>query len=386
METNIGAFVFHRYIHAFICPSTKGIRKTALLDTGKQNWIDGVCFNHDSWWPLRKKMGWDAELCEACPNEQTRRYWTGPLWGISELCHPQTMMHRGWYLPGLLQEEAEVWNYCKLPWFQRIPEKGICMDLFFSLGGVSWFPCSHRHQYWRKATQMSSLSLLSLSGSKVKKDLFMTVLISSVTFYWAPVLSWDRELVFLLFLVWSDKLVPLPWDWTMDKINSHLRSYSRLPFPFPAAFIDPLSSQKHYQFCWSPALFEKELWWWLQFLREASSVDSLLFWEPNEGHLSHLWWPAETLLSLEPCAMILVSSCHCDSHRTEPTKEKGNVLWRRKRNMTAFSWMAFSASDSMTVNCFEIVSMSAATFPDAACASALSHNTFWINIRDWSIS
>lgn len=58
METNIGAFVFHRYIHAFICPSTKGIRETALLDTGKQNWIDGVCLIMTVGDHLEKK--WDG--------------------------------------------------------------------------------------------------------------------------------------------------------------------------------------------------------------------------------------------------------------------------------------------------------------------------------------
>lgn len=107
----------------------------------------------------------------------------------------------------------------QLPLFLLIPEEYMYMFVFwclacisFPLGSVPWFPCSPRQQCWRKAIQMSSPSPLSLSGSQVKVDPFMTVLIFSVTFYWAPVISWERELASLLFLVWSDKLAPLPWD------------------------------------------------------------------------------------------------------------------------------------------------------------------------------
>ena len=103
---------------------------------------------------------------------------------------------------------------------------------FFFLGRALWFPCSPRQQCWRKTIQISSPSPFALSGSQVKKDLFMTVLIFSVIFYWAPVLSRDRELVSLLFLVWSDKLVPLPWDWTMDKNQFSFKKLQQFAFSF----------------------------------------------------------------------------------------------------------------------------------------------------------
>lgn len=159
-------------------------------------------------------------------------------WGsimVGYLGAPQSSVVRGndccqtdlLMLPGLLPGEAEVsaCKCCKLSLFQWIPEE--CMGFF------PWL-CTlvSLQQCWRKAIQMSSPSLLSLPGSQVKKDLFMTVLIFSVTFYWAPVLSWDRELVSLLFLVWSDKLAPLPWDWTMDKNQFSFNKLQQFAFSF----------------------------------------------------------------------------------------------------------------------------------------------------------
>lgn len=184
------------------------------------------------------------------------------------------------------------------------------------------------------------------------------------------------------------------------KINSHLRSYSSLPLPFPAACIDSLSSQGHYQSCCSLALFEKELWWWVQFLRKVSSVSSLLFWETNQGHYpigggvqgfsgevySPLPW-----LSLQwklQCLSLQVWSLQL-SCLGEPEKEKGNLLWGRNRNMTIFSWRHFRRcfpDHPLTFNYLEIVNRSVASCPNSAHVSAPPHKIFFICIRHWIFS
>lgn len=179
--------------------------------------------------------------------------------------------------------------------------------VFFPLDSALWFPCSLWQQYWRKDRQLSRPSPLALSGSQVKKDFFNTVLILVTS---TELLSFPKTENYSPFYSWFEviSLFLCHGNGQWIKINSHLRSYSSLPLPFPAACIDSLSSQGHYQSCCSPALFEKELWWWVQFLRKVSSVSSLLFWETNQGHLSHRWWCAGLLWrSLQPSAVIVTT-------------------------------------------------------------------------------
>lgn len=215
---------------------------------------------------------------------------------------------------------------------------------FFFLGSAPWFPCSPRQQHGRKAIQMSSPSPLSLSGSQVKKYLFMTVLIFSVTFYWAPVLSQDRELVSFLFLVWSDKLVPLPWDRRIDKNQFSFKKLQQFAFSFSCCLY------------WFPELSETlSILLQSSFIRNGTvmmatvpekSVFCLLLALPRAK-------PRPFIPSVVVCRETLEEFtvlCHDSSkllslqltHLSGPAKEKGNLLWARNRNVTAFSWWYFS--------------------------------------------
>lgn len=241
-------------------------------------------------------------------------------------------------LPGLLPGEAEIsaWKCCKLSLFQWIPEE--CMGFF------PWL-CTlvSLQQRWKKAIQMSSPSLLSLPGSQVKKDLFMTVLIFSVTFYWAPVLSWDRELVSLLFLVWSDKLVPLPWDWTMDKNQFSFNKLQQFAFSFSCClywfpeFSETLSILLRSRFIWKGTVMmatvpQESVFCLLLALLRAKPrrfIPSVVVCRETLEEFTALRHDSSELLSLQL------------SHLSGPAKEKGNLLWGKKQKHDSFFLMVF---------------------------------------------
>lgn len=219
--------------------------------------------------------------------------------------------------------------------FQWIPEE--CMGFF------PWL-CTlvSLQQRWKKAIQMSNPILLSLPGSQVKKDLFMTVLIFSVTFYWPPVLSWDRELVSLLFLVWSDKLVPLPWDWTMDKNQFSFNKLQQFAFSFSCClywfpeFSETLSILLRSRFIWKGTVMmatvpqESVFCLPLALLRAKPRrfIPSVMVCRETLEAFTALRHDSSELLSLQL------------SHLSGPAKESYSE--EKNRNTMAFSWWYFS--------------------------------------------
>lgn len=210
----------------------------------------------------------------------------------------------------------------------------------------------------------------------------MTVLVFLLTFYWAPVLSQGRELASLLSLVWSDKLVPLPWDWTMDKNKFLFEKIQQFAFSYTYFLYwfhelsEILSVLLQSRFIWKRTVVMATI--------PEKSVFCLLLTLPRAK-------PRPFIPSAVVCRETLefIALCHYSSKLlslqlsslSEPAKEKGK--WGKNQKKTSFFLMV---SDPLTVNCFEIAHMSVASCPDTAHISALSHNTFFIYIKNWTTS